>query len=143
MPSSKIQSPYTHGKQSTPSPKSAMTRTAPTGRPASAARVPAAKPSTPSVRAQSPVAKQVRETSGPAHKASSGSSKVKPAVSRATGANAPPVPTKRTTPWTIEAAGRIASVTAKKGDGTVKKGSLAAGAMSRAMKNERSGKVEK
>lgn len=43
---------------------------------------------------------------------------------------------KWTTPWTIEAASRVASATARHGDGTVKKESFAADAMSKAMKNE-------
>lgn len=41
---------------------------------------------------------------------------------------------KGKTHWTIEAASRVASATARKGDGEVKKGSFAADAMSRAMK---------
>jgi hypothetical protein len=44
--------------------------------------------------------------------------------------------TKPTKAWTVEAAGRIASATARNGDGTVKKDSFAANAMSKAMKNE-------
>ena len=43
--------------------------------------------------------------------------------------------TKRTH-WTIEAASRVASASARHGDGEVKKGSFAAVAMSGAMKNE-------
>lgn len=50
---------------------------------------------------------------------------------------------KQRTPWTVEAAGRVASVTARQGDGTVKKGSFAADAMSRAMKNEHNSRKKK
>jgi hypothetical protein len=53
---------------------------------------------------------------------------------------AQPAQTKRAKAWTVEAAGRIASATARNGDGTVKKGSFAAGVMSKAMKNEHSRK---
>lgn len=51
--------------------------------------------------------------------------------------------TRRTTPWTVEAASRVASATARRGDGTVKKDSFAADAMSKAMKNEHSRKAMK
>lgn len=54
-----------------------------------------------------------------------------------------PAQTKRTTPWTVEAASRVASATARQGDGTVKKDSFAADAMSKAMKNEHSRKAVK
>jgi hypothetical protein len=47
------------------------------------------------------------------------------------------------TPWTIEAASRVASASARHGDGEVKKGSFAAGAMSAAMKNEHKLKAAK
>jgi hypothetical protein len=53
---------------------------------------------------------------------------------------AQPAQTKRAKAWNVEAAGRIASATALNGDGTVKKGSFAANAMSKAMKNEHSRK---
>lgn len=39
------------------------------------------------------------------------------------------------TAWTIEAASRVVRASAKRGDGEVKKGSFAADAMSKAMKN--------
>jgi len=94
-------------------------------------------------RAQPPGAKQVRETPGPAHRASSGSAKAKALVSQATGTNVSPSSYKGKTPWTVEAAGRIASTAARKGDGTVKKGSFAADTMSRAMTDECNGKREK
>lgn len=45
--------------------------------------------------------------------------------------------------WTIEAASRVASASAKKGDGEVKKGTFAADAMSKAMKNAHNLKGEK
>lgn len=54
-----------------------------------------------------------------------------------------PVQGKRTTPWTVEAASRVAGAAARHGDGTVKKGSFAADAMSRAMKNEHNRKGTK
>jgi len=47
-----------------------------------------------------------------------------------------PVQPKQRTLWTIDAASRVASATARRGDGQVKKGSFAAEAMSKAMKNE-------
>jgi len=50
---------------------------------------------------------------------------------------------RRTTPWTIEAASRVVSATARHGDGTVKKESFAADAMSKAMKNENNRKGTK
>ncbi len=104
---------------------------------------PTAKPGAQTVHAHPLGAKQVRETPSAANRPLSGNSKAGARVSKANVTNAPPTATKRTTAWTIEAASRIASVTAKRGDGTVKKGSLAADAMSRAMKHERDGKLEK
>jgi hypothetical protein len=56
---------------------------------------------------------------------------------------AQPAQTTRTTPWTVEAASRVASATARQGDGTVKKDSFAADAMSKAMKNEHKRKAVK
>jgi len=44
-----------------------------------------------------------------------------------------PTQPKNKTHWTVKAASRVASATARSGDGEVKKGSLAADAMSRAM----------
>jgi hypothetical protein len=104
---------------------------------------PIAKSGAQPARAQPQGARHVQETLGAAHRASSDSSKAKAPVSQATRINAPPASSKGKTPWTVEAAGRVASVTAKKGDGTVKKGSFAADAMSRAMKHERNGSREK
>lgn len=51
--------------------------------------------------------------------------------------------TPKHTRWTIDAASRVASASAKKGDGEVKRGSFAADAMSKAMKNARNIKEEK
>jgi len=53
---------------------------------------------------------------------------------RAAKASPQPVQSTSKTHWTIEAASRVASATARAGDGKVKEGSFAASAMSRAMK---------
>jgi hypothetical protein len=104
------------------------------------AQPPLSKPRAQPARVQDPIAKPGAQ---PARALPHDSSKAKAPVSQATKINAPPASSKGKTPWTIEAAGRVASVTAKKGDGTVKKGSFAADAMSRAMKHERNGSREK
>jgi hypothetical protein len=54
-----------------------------------------------------------------------------------------PTQPKGKTHWTIEAASRVASAAARNGDGEVKKGSFAADAMSRAMKDTHKSKGNK
>lgn len=54
-----------------------------------------------------------------------------------------PTQPKGKTHWTIEAASRVASAAARNGDGEVKKGSFAADAMSRAMKDTHKSKGSK
>jgi hypothetical protein len=57
--------------------------------------------------------------------------------------NPQPAQPRGKTHWTIEAASRVASATARNGDGEVRKGSFAADAMSRAMKDAHTSKGNK
>ena len=94
--------------------KSSATTPRPAGKTAAAPPV--------AVRQVSQVAKPIR---GPAPKAAS------PAPRQAASPLAAP---KRSTPWTIEAAGRVQHAIAVENGGKVEKGSLAAVAMSKATK---------
>jgi len=161
MPTNKTQRPYTHGKEPVTDSKNAMSRATPTMRSTSVPRAPSTKPSSqpaplqpalpqparphpagPKLQSRLPTTQPVRKSSTAA-KGPSDTPKAKAPLDNESRTTAQSAPTKRSTPWTVEAASRVASVSAKKGDGTVKKGSFAADAMSRAMKHERNGKREK
>lgn len=113
-------------------------------RPVSAAQTPQKMHNTQPLRGPSQPSKQSSHRPAASSAVKPGTPKGSTAAPNGSKSGAKPVPAKRTTtPWTIEAASRIASVTAKREGGTVKKGSLAADAMSRAMKNERNSKLGK
>lgn len=133
----------TGGKKSTQHPQQASNSKRPVERSTGAQRLTTNKKAEHSAVDVSRECKHTPNVNGGAPKVALTNKKNNTPVANESQADAHGSAKRPTTPWTVEASSRVASVTATKGDGTVRKGSFAADAMSRAMKNERNGKVSK
>lgn len=143
MLATKTPSRQSHGKQQSPTTKQGLSPRAMAPRPAAnTPKVAQASLSGRQTRTSSGGNKQVQVTSAVDRRVTSSGTNVGMNTGRGK-TSTQPAQTKRTTPWTVEAASRVASATARQGDGTVKKDSFAADVMSKAMKNEHSRKAAK
>lgn len=128
-----------HDKQQSPGAKQAVVTKPMATRPqGSSTKGTAPKPDAAPERTLKSASSGVR--SAPAGGATSTTTQTKAGAAKT---NPQPTQPKGKTHWTIEAASRVASATARNGDGEVKKGSFAADAMSRAMKDAHKSKGNK